>query len=133
MSKEALSWIRGMRMNELLTTWEKFVEDLKEMFGPSMFEDKLEELSRPQQTSTVVEYMGRFEALLNEVTWQNEETFLSYFIGGLRSKIRNQLKINRPTTLRKALAIAKVHEANKGAINRISLEGPRLFQNLNHY
>lgn len=44
MSKEALSWIRGMKKNGLLTTWNKFVEDLRERFGPSTFEDKLEQL-----------------------------------------------------------------------------------------
>lgn len=58
--------------------------------------------------------MGRFETLLNEVTSQNEETLLTYFIGGLKPEIKNQLKINWPTSLRKALVVAKVHEANKG-------------------
>lgn len=67
MSKEALSWFRGLRENNLLSTWERFVEDMKESFGPSTFEDKLEELSRLQQTTTVAEYMARFEALLNKV------------------------------------------------------------------
>lgn len=80
MTKEALSWIRGLRRNNLLTTWEKFAEDLKERFGESAFDDKLEELSRLVQTSTMAEYMGRFEALLNEVEGQNEESLISYFI-----------------------------------------------------
>lgn len=114
MSKEALGWIRGLKTNGLLTTWERFVEDLKERFGASVFEDKLEELSRLQQTTSVAEYMARFEALLNDVSGQSEETLLTIFIGGLKQEIKNQLKINRPTTLRKALATTKVHEANKG-------------------
>lgn len=114
MSKKALSWIRGLRRNNLLTTWEKFTEDLKERFGGSEFEDKLEELSRLQQTSTVAEYMSRFEALLNEVDGQSEETLISYFIGGLKAEIKKQLKVNRPATLRKALAVAKVHGSNLG-------------------
>lgn len=114
MTKEALSWIRGLRRNNLLTTWEKFAEDLKERFGESAFDDKLEELSRLVQTSTMAEYMGRFEALLNEVEGQNEESLISYFIWGLKLEIKNHLKINRPTSLRRALAVAKVHEGNKG-------------------
>lgn len=113
MSKEALSWIRRLRRNNLLT-WEKFTEDLKERFGVSDYEDKLEELSRLQQTSIVAEYMTRFETLLNEVDGQIEETLISFFIGGLKPEIKRQLKLNRPTTLRKALVVAKVHEANKG-------------------
>lgn len=58
MSKEVLSWIHGMRTNGLLTTWEKFVEDLNERFGSSTFEDKLEELSQLQQTSTWLNTWG---------------------------------------------------------------------------
>lgn len=45
MSKEALSWIRGLQRNNLLTTWEKFTTDLKERFDVSDYEDKLEELA----------------------------------------------------------------------------------------
>lgn len=40
MAKDALSWIRGLRRNRLLTTWEKFTADLKERFGVSDYEDK---------------------------------------------------------------------------------------------
>lgn len=71
MTKEALSWICGLRRNNLLTTWEKFVENLKERY---------EELSWIQHTSTVAEYMGRFEILLNEVEGQNEETHHSLWV-----------------------------------------------------
>lgn len=58
--------------------------------------------------------MARIEDLLNEVDSQNEETLIFYFIRDLVVEIKRQLKLNRPNTLRKALAIAKVHEENKG-------------------
>lgn len=60
------------------------MEDLQERFRPSAFDDKLEELSRLQQISTIAEYMTRFEKLLNEVSGQSEETLISFFIGGLK-------------------------------------------------
>lgn len=70
----------------------------------SEYEDRLGELSRLQQTSSVAEYMARFETLLNEVDGQNEEALILYFIRGLKPEIKKQLKINRPNTLRKVLA-----------------------------
>lgn len=117
MIKEARGWIRGLQRNKMLTTWQKFKDDLIERFGDSPFDDKLEELSRLQQTSTVAEYMGRFESLMNEVD-QTEETLISYFIGGLKTEIKKQLKITRPVSLRKALAMAKVYEANANYKNK---------------
>lgn len=80
----------------------------------STFGDRLEELSRLQQTGTVTAYMAQFESLLNEVEGQTEDTLITFFIGGLKPKIKSQLKITRPTTLRKALATPKIYEANCG-------------------
>lgn len=89
MSKEALAWIRGLRQNNLISTWAKFTEDLSERFGSSAFEDKLEELSRLQQTGTVAAYMAQFESLLNEAEGQSEEALITFFVGGLKPEIKN--------------------------------------------
>lgn len=62
----------GMCRNNLLSTWDRFKEDLRERFGASVFDDKLEELSRLQQTSSVTNYLEQFEALLNEASHQSE-------------------------------------------------------------
>lgn len=113
MSKDALVWIRGLRRNNLISTWAKFTEDLSERFGGSAFDDKLEELSRLQQTGTVAAYMAQFENLLNEVEGQTKEALITFFIGGLKLEIKNQLKIMRPTSLWKALETTKVYKANK--------------------
>lgn len=58
--------------------------------------------------------MAQFENLLNEVERQNEESLITFFISGLKPEIRSQLKITRPPTLRKALAMEKVFEADRG-------------------
>jgi len=67
MTKEALAWIRGLRRNKLISTWPKFTEDLTERFGNSAFDDKLEDLSRLQQTGSVAEDIAKVEGRLNEV------------------------------------------------------------------
>lgn len=55
MTKGALSWMWWLQRNNLLPTWDKFKDDLQERFGGSAFEDKLQELSHIQQTSSVVD------------------------------------------------------------------------------
>lgn len=93
MTKDALAWIHGLCRNKLLSTWEKFMDDLRERFGVFAFEDRLEDLSRLQQTGTVAAYMAQFENLLNEVEGQNKESLITFFIRGLKPDIRSQLKI----------------------------------------
>lgn len=100
MTKGALGWMRGLRRNNLLSTWERFTEDLCERFRGSVYVDKLQELSRLQQTSSVVVYLEQFEELLNGVTDQSEAALISFFIGGLKPELKRELKITEPTSLR---------------------------------
>lgn len=114
MTGTALAWIWGLRRNRLITTWARLVDDLREWFGTDIFEDKLEELTRLQQTSTVANYIDRFEALLNKVDEQDEKSLITYFEGGLMKELRRQLKISRLGTLREAFTTTKVYEAHLG-------------------
>lgn len=114
MTKDALGWVRGLRSNNLITIWERFTEYLLERFGDSAFEDKLAQLSRLQQVTTVAAYMAQFERLMNEVQGQSEEALIGFFIEGLKSKIQDDMLVRRPVTLRRALAEAKILEARKG-------------------
>lgn len=44
---------------------------------------------------------------------QTEEVLISFFVGGLKPELKSELKIGRPPTLRKAFALAKMHEAHR--------------------
>lgn len=79
-----------------------------------MFDDKLEELLRLQQTSSIAHYLEQFEGLLNEVNHQSEESLISFFIDGLKPELRGELKVGRPPTLRQAFSKAKLYEAQWG-------------------
>lgn len=114
MTNGALGWIRGLRRNNLLTTWGKFKEDLRERFGAFELGGKLQTLPHIQQTSSVAAYLEKFEELLNEVSGQSEATLISFFIRGLKLKLRNELNIIKPTSLRRAFSLAKVYEAQCG-------------------
>lgn len=116
-------WIRGLRRNNLLTTWDKFKEDLRERFGKTELGDKFQELSHIQQTTSVATYLERFEELLNEVSGQSESTLISFFIGGLKLELRNELDIIKPTLLRRAFALVKVYEPQRGG-ERVGTKSP---------
>lgn len=79
-----------------------------------MFEDKLQELSHIQQTSSVAAYLERFEELLNDVTGQSEASLISFFVGGLKPNLCSEINIARPDSLRQAFFLAKVYEAQRG-------------------
>lgn len=44
--------------------------------------------------------MEKFEELLNEVEEQSEHILITYFVGGLKPEIKNELKTMKPATLR---------------------------------
>lgn len=111
---DALSWIRGLWCNKLLTTWAWFIDDLQELFGAADFENKLEDLSQLQQSSTMASYLEKFEELFNEVDGQFEQTLITYFMGRLRADIKSELNILRPGMLRQAFAATMVYEAHPG-------------------
>lgn len=114
MTKAALGWMRGLRQNKLLLMWDRFVEDMRERFGGSTYVDKLQELLRLQQTTSVAVYLEQFEELLNGVSGQSEAALISFFIGGLKPELKGELKIREPETLRKAFSLAKVFEEHRG-------------------
>lgn len=69
--------------------------------------DKLQELSRLQQTTTIAVYLEQFEELLNGVSGQSELALISFFIRGLKPELKGELKIREPETLRKAFSLQK--------------------------
>lgn len=113
MTREALGWMRGLRQNNLLSTWERFVEDMRERFGGSEFEDKLQELCRIKQITSVANYLEKFEELLNEISGQSEASLIIFFISELKPELKNELNLAKPTTLRRVFALAKAHEAHR--------------------
>ncbi|GJS57292.1 reverse transcriptase domain-containing protein [Tanacetum coccineum] len=64
----AAEWFRWMSRNGLITTWDRFVESVKNRFGPSKYEDPQGALSKLLQLGTVEDYQREFEKLMNRVT-----------------------------------------------------------------
>ncbi|GKE24420.1 ty3-gypsy retrotransposon protein, partial [Tanacetum coccineum] len=64
----AAEWFRWMSRNGLITTWDRFVESVKNRFWPSKYEDPQGALSKLLQLGTVEDYQREFEKLMNRVT-----------------------------------------------------------------
>ncbi|GJY91281.1 ty3-gypsy retrotransposon protein [Tanacetum coccineum] len=107
----AAEWFRWMTRNGLITDWPRFEESVKNRFGPSKYEDPQGALSKLLQTTTVVEYQGEFEKLMNRVMNISETLLISFYISGLKLPLQRELLVSKPTTLRDAFALACVTEA----------------------
>lgn len=116
MEAEALDWIRRLKLNNMISSWEKLLEDLRERFGDSEFEDSLSDLTRIQQKGSVAAYIGDFERLLNKVTGQTEWAIITFFVGGLRNDLKKDLRIAKPSSLKQAFSLAKVYESSQSDV-----------------
>ncbi|GJR96491.1 ty3-gypsy retrotransposon protein [Tanacetum coccineum] len=107
----AAEWFRWMSRNGLITDWERFVENVRDRFGPSKFEDPQGALSKLLQLGTVEDYQRDFEKLMNRVTDIPESLLISFYISGLKLHLQRELLVAKPTTLGDAFALARVTEA----------------------
>ncbi|KAH9681933.1 hypothetical protein KPL71_027145 [Citrus sinensis] len=120
MEGKAAAWYQWMKANNLLSTWQNFLLNLKQRFGTSMYEDHQGNLSKLSQTSTVTDFQSAFEDLMNKVTGISEPLLVSFFITGLKPDIRRELLFARPTSLMEAFALAKAYEARSEEIKTSS-------------
>lgn len=80
---EAQLWFHNFKKKNRSSTW----REMKHMwlgFGPHVFEDYYEELTRLQQAGTVKEYTKKFNQLLARVGELPEHQQVSSYINGLK-------------------------------------------------
>ena len=75
-----------------------------------MYEDPLESLTRLKQSSSVVVYIGQFEALSNKIRGLSNSHKLSYFLSGLKDEARLLVKMLNPKNLNGAFGLVKIQE-----------------------
>ena len=101
-----------MTRNGLITNWDRFVESVKNRFGPSKYEDPQGALSKLLQTGTVEDYQREFEKLMNRVTDIPESLLISFYVSGHKIHLQRELLVSKPTTLGDAFALARITEAH---------------------
>ncbi|GKD00201.1 ty3-gypsy retrotransposon protein [Tanacetum coccineum] len=91
-------WFWWMSRNGLITTWDRFVESVKNRVGPSKYEDTQGALSKLLQLGTVEDYQREFEKLMNRVTDIPDSLLISFYISGLKLHLQRELLVLKPTT-----------------------------------
>nr|KYP71924.1 hypothetical protein KK1_011204 [Cajanus cajan] len=80
---EALTWFQWVHANNMMTTWEAFLQALEVRFASSHYEDPKGALFKLCQTSIIHEYQNQFETLANCIVGLPLSFFLSCFVSGL--------------------------------------------------
>lgn len=87
---------------------------VQEKFGAYDYQHAIDELLDLQQTDTVVEYAGEFEALQYQITMHDlgmgDVYFISQFIKGLKPELRYQVQGQVPAILERAVRLAEIQE-----------------------
>lgn len=104
----ASTWFQWLNSQNMLSTWENFVNRLYAWFGSSRFEDPEGTLAKLTQQGTVEEYQSEFEALMACAHNLSEPLLISFFISSLKSFVRRELQLNRPTTFDEAFALTRM-------------------------
>ncbi|RHN51749.1 putative succinate dehydrogenase (quinone) [Medicago truncatula] len=111
MKGDALCWFKWMYQNRQLFDWTTFTRALELRFGPSTYANHQAELFKLRQSGSVSEYQAQFEKLGNRVVGLPAEALLNCFISGLIPDIRNEMAIQRPSSIAQAIGLAKLIEA----------------------
>ena len=95
-------------------SWVQFCEFLTKLFGKKGGLDEQEEFNKLVQTSSVLEYVEKFEelkaVLLNRNPHLDEKYFISSFISGLKIELKPMVRLMKPMTLMDAVEIAQYQE-----------------------
>ncbi|XP_019054601.1 PREDICTED: uncharacterized protein LOC109115249 [Nelumbo nucifera] len=100
-------WFRHSRPQ---ISWQEFTEALCIRFGPTVYDDYDEMLSRVKQKGTVRDYQVEFERLATRVYGWPEKALVGCFVGGLRDDIKVEVKALQPNSLSAAAGLARLQE-----------------------
>jgi len=94
-----------------IKSWTELTCALKSQFGPSPFDCPMEDLFKLQQSSYVSDYYLKFMSLAYKSFGLPAEALLNYFLSGLHVEIRKDVVAQSPTSLLRAVSLAKLYEA----------------------
>ncbi|XP_050877871.1 uncharacterized protein LOC127081688 [Lathyrus oleraceus] len=110
LDKDVVPWFQMLQRSNPFHSWLDFTRALELDFGPSIYECPRATLFKLTQTGTVSEYYLQFTSLANRVYGLSNDALIDCFISGLNSEIRRDVLIHTPTSIVKAVSLAKVYE-----------------------
>lgn len=106
MEGATIHWFNIWRESTDEISWESFKEALTARFGKGRLDNPYEELKELQQRGTVNDYIAELELHSSLCGKLPELQYLGYFIGGLRSEIKNRVRTLRPKNRYQAMQVA---------------------------
>ena len=107
-------WLQSVRKKLLTMNWEGLCSVLCTRFGKDRHQLLIRKFYSIRQTSTVQDYIDRFEYLMNQLLSYSDAIhpyyFLMRFVGGLKPELRAAVMIQRPQELDTACSLALVQE-----------------------
>ena len=104
-------WLRRAYEEEgRSVTWESFEEELWARFRPTKCEDFDEALSKVRQIRSLRNYQKEFERFGNRVHGWSQKALVGSFMGGLRFKISEAIRMFKPKTLKEVISLAHMND-----------------------
>ena len=108
----ASKWWQTYKMTYPDVSWQRFSADIQIQFGSDDYRASLNDLLDLKQDTTVEEYTTKFQSLQYDVTMHGGNYdpmfFATHYVRGLREDIRAMVEPQVPTTVEKAVIIAKI-------------------------
>lgn len=109
----ALKWFLWMESSNYLSTWPAFVQSLLKKFNPTTYTIPGGKLSKLVQTSTVADFVEKFEDYSSKVVGVPDWLLLEMFISGLKDEIQKEVVRAKLDDIQEAMELA-VHLEKQG-------------------
>lgn len=110
LDQDMIPWFQMMQRANPFSFWHVFTRALELDFGPSIYECPRSTLFKLMQIGIVGEYYMDFTSLGSKVDGLSIDTLMDCFLSGLKVDICRDVQAMSPTTLAKAIALAKLFE-----------------------
>ena len=91
-------------------TWEIFEDEIGARFGPTGERYFDEALSRIKKTGSLRDYQRAFERLGNRVRVWIQKALMGTFIGGLKPKIVDGIRMFKPKSMKEVISLAHMND-----------------------
>ena len=112
--KNAAKWLQVYKKTNPNATWDQFADAVESEFGQYEYREAMDDLLDLKQRGSVEDYATQFEELYYQINMHHSGYdpvfFISQFNNGLKHDIRLAVQTQVPSTLHRAIMLAKLQE-----------------------
>ena len=114
MDGPASKWLQVYKLRNGLGSWAEFIAAVEDQFGSYDYRDSIGDLVTLTQIGSLEDYVTAFVDLQYQVSMHNlgldEIYFVTQFTTGLKPELRASVQSQVPSTMKKAILLAKVQQ-----------------------